>query len=111
MRPLDEMTHEVAQRGAATDAQENRTASSNPAAPRTTEQTSGYGNREDRENPGMGLGAQQSGERQSHELVGEGTRVGKDEPRKVKGATAPRESPASSQNAARIADFEDRPSR
>lgn len=110
-RPEQEMKHEVAQRGGATDAHDNRSASSTPAAPPMGEQTSGYGNREDRENPGMGLGAQQSGENQSHELVGEGTRVGKDEPRKVRGPTASRDSRASSQNAARISDFEDRPSR
>lgn len=111
-RPLDELTYEVAQRGKTTDAHQSKNASSRPAATPGTEKTSGYGEREDRENPGMGLGAQQSGEQQSHELPGEGTRVGKDEPRKVKGPTAPRdESRASSQNAARIADFEDRPSR
>ena len=113
-RPLDELEHEVAQRGARTDAHQTANASSKPAAPPQPSQTSGFGNREDRENPGAGLAAQQSGEQQSHELVGEGTRVGKDEPRKVQGPTAPksdRDSRASSQNAARIADFEDRPSR
>lgn len=114
-RPLDELTHEVAQRGKTTDAHQSKNASSRPAAAPQTNQTSGYGQREDRENPGAGLGAQQSGEQQSHELVGEGTRVGEDEPRTVKGPTVTREdardSRASSQNAARIADFEDRPSR
>ena len=62
--------------------------------------TSGYGNREDRENPEKGL--QQSGTRQAHDLPGEGTRVGDDERRQGR---------ADSQNAARIADCEDRPSR
>jgi hypothetical protein len=99
-RPADEMQFEVAQRTAArTDAHENKGEHTRASAP-SESQTSGYGNREDRENPGKGLA--QSGTRQSHELPGEGTRVGDDERKNAR---------AMSQNAARISDFEDRPSR
>jgi len=56
-------------------------------------------NREDRENPDKDL--KQSGTRQSRDLPGEGTRIAEDERRDRR---------SMSQNAARIADFEDRPS-
>lgn len=94
-RSPDEMEHEVAQRAArAEPGEEPRSGKPNAPAKELTS-----GKREDRENPAMGL--QQSGERQSHELPGEGTRVGDGE---VK-------TRANSQNGAAIRDFEDRPSR
>lgn len=95
-RPSGELADEVAQRGGESDAHATQSDKKSPPAP-GKKQTSGYGNREDRENPAMGL--PQSGERQSHDLPGEGIRVGSDEHR------------AMSQNGARISDFEERPSR
>lgn len=96
-RPSQEMEHEVAQRGGRTDAHptaeppsESRSGDA-PASP----QTSGYGQREDRENPAAGAMAGQSGEGQSQERRGEGY-----EPAKQGGR-------AMSQNGARISDFED----
>jgi hypothetical protein len=99
-RSPDEMKYEVAQRGSATDAHANASRETKPEAGAQKKQTSGYGNREDRENPAAGL--KQSGEKQSHELPGEGTRVGDGESKKIH---------ADSQNGAAIRPFADRPSR
>jgi hypothetical protein len=99
-RSPDEMKYEVAQRGSQTDAHGNGARESKPETGTQKKQTSGYGNREDRENPAAGL--QQSGEKQSHELPGEGTRVGDGESKKTQ---------AMSQNGAAIRPGVDRPSR
>lgn len=109
-RPGEELAHEVAGRGSATDAHQGNVQGRKPDAP-AEEQLSGYGNREDRENPGLGL--QQSGENQSHELPGQGTRVGNDEKKDTRATKTrdPVDSRAMSQNGARISDFEERPSR
>ena len=92
-RNPQEMRHEVAQRSGRAEQTSSDVEGEHPAAP-AQNQTSGYGNREDRENPGKGLQQQQSGERQSQQLPGKDS-----------------EGRAMSQNGARISDFEERPSR
>lgn len=87
-RPADEMKYEVSQRGGIKDAHGDHATDGHPEADRMTrpdapagkKQTSGYGNREDRENPAAA--PQESGQKQSHELPGNGTRVGNDETNK-----------------------------
>lgn len=92
-RNPEERKHEVAQRGGTAEqtAAQPAPAGEHPKAP-AQNQTSGYGNREDRENPGKGLQQQQSGEVQSQQMPGK-------QP----------EGRAMSQNGARISDFAERP--
>lgn len=103
-RPADEMKFEVAQRGSAIKDAHKTPADrmTHPDSPQGAK-TGGYGKRDDRENPKTGLG--QDGQSQSHELPGQGTRVGNDE---VKDASKTTNARAMSQNGARISDFESR---